>query len=55
MRRSRLASLDVAKRMARHSDIRLTEDTYTDSDLLGDTERRAAEALGALRRRGAGA
>ena len=44
--------LDVAKRMARHSDIRLTEDIYTDFDLLGDAERKAAEALGALRQRG---
>ena len=43
--------LDVAKRMARHSDIRLTEDVYTDFDKLGDAERNAAEALGALRRR----
>ena len=38
-------------RMAHHSDIRLTEDIYTDFDLLGDEEREAAEALGELRRR----
>jgi site-specific recombinase XerD len=45
------ATLEVAKRMARHSDASLTEDIYTDFDLLGDEEREAAAALGELRRR----
>jgi len=44
-------TLEVAKRMARHSDASLTEAIYTDFDLLGDEEREAAAALGELRRR----
>ena len=41
----------MAKRLARHSDIRLTEDIYSDFDLLGDAEREAAEMLVPERRR----
>lgn len=44
-------SLDVAKRCARHSDIRLTEDIYSDFSLLSDAEREAAEMLVPERRR----
>ena len=33
-------TLEVAKRMARHSDARLTESIYPDFDLLGDEEKR---------------
>ena len=44
-------SLDMAKRLARHSDVRLTEDIYTDFDLLDQAEREAAEMLVPKRRR----
>ncbi len=32
-------SLDMAKRLARHSDVRLTEDIHTNFDLLDQAER----------------
>lgn len=44
-------SLDMAKRLARHSDIRLTEDIHSDFSLLSDAEREAAEMLVPERRR----
>jgi len=44
-------SLDMAKRLARHSDIRLTEEVYSDFNLLSDAEREAAEMLVPERRR----
>jgi integrase len=44
-------SLDMAKRLARHSDVRLTEDIYTDFELMAGPEREAAEMLVPERRR----
>jgi len=44
-------SLDMAKRLARHSDIRLTEEVYSDFSLLSNAEREAAEMLVPERRR----
>ncbi len=43
--------LGMAKRLARHSDIKLTEDIYTDFDLMAGPEREAAEMLVPERRR----
>ena len=38
-------TLDMAQRLARHSDRELTEKIYTDYELLSDQEREAAEML----------
>jgi hypothetical protein len=44
-------SLDMAKRLARHSDVRLTEDIYTDFELMAGPERESAEMFVPERRR----
>jgi hypothetical protein len=41
----RCRPMNMAKRLARHSDVRLTEDIYTDFELMAGPEREAAEML----------